>query len=71
MKNYFVANLTDGTQLIFNKKCNHVDYESQKMCVFNHKYNKSGSGVLSEYKRKCLGIVPFEKIVSIVNINEK
>ena len=61
-KDYFIVNLINNKQILFNKMCNSVDYSNDKVVIFKHNYD---DGV----RCKCLGMVPINQILSIINMS--
>lgn len=57
MKAYFIAYLTDGSILVFNKLCNRVVHSSSSLCQFMHDD--------SDNKEICLALIPYDKILYI------
>lgn len=64
MSRHFIVNLIDGTQYRFNNKCNNVDYRNAVVCIFKNIIDDKTNSY------ECLAIIPYERINSIINVEE-
>lgn len=60
---FFVANLMNGKQVIFGKKCNSIDYNTFPNTYMFKQIKDDGTF-------DCLGIIPLEHIYSIISFEE-
>lgn len=63
MNECFRVELTDGTILTFGKKCNRVEYDDDKYCIFKHVN-------LDQVSYVTLAIIPHISIFSIIKCKE-
>ena len=63
MNEYYKVKLTDGTTLTFGKKCNRVEYDDDKYCIFKHVN-------LDQVSYVTLAIIPHISIFSIIKCKE-
>lgn len=56
---YFVVELTNGVVLVFDKKCDSVDYANDNYVIFKETVNHSNKSY------RCLAIIPHSSIFAI------
>lgn len=64
MNECFIVELTDGTKLTFGKKCNRVEYDNDKYCIFKHVDS-------DQVSYETLAIIPHISIFSIIKCKER